>query len=76
MKQWGRGRCSASAITGQCKTNDAPGCVPCAEASTGGLPVLASLALLATYQMMRALRNSVRGEVDSAPYWLMLARGL
>lgn len=48
-------------------------------ASTGGVPVLASLAtlaLLATYQMMRALRNSVRGEVDSAPYWLMLARGL
>ncbi|MET3145982.1 UNVERIFIED_ORG: hypothetical protein ABIB63_001780 [Xanthomonas axonopodis] len=71
-----RGRCSASAITGPCKTNDAPGWVPCTMASTGGVPVLATLALLATYQMMRALRNSVRGEVDSAPYWLMLARGL
>ncbi len=61
------------------QTNDASEQVPCADASTGGTPVLtslATLAFLATYQMMRALRNSVRGEVDSAPYWLMLARGL
>ncbi|MBB4725813.1 hypothetical protein FHY31_004224 [Xanthomonas euvesicatoria] len=71
-----RGQCSAVAITGQCKTNDAPGCVPCTMASTGGTLCWATAAMLATYQMMRALRNSVRGEVDSAPYWLMLARGL
>ncbi|QEO95062.1 hypothetical protein XOCgx_0066 [Xanthomonas oryzae pv. oryzicola] len=57
------------------QTNDAPGCVSCTMASTGSIPVLASLAFLANYQMMRALRNIVRGGVDSAPYWLMLARG-
>lgn len=41
------------------------------DASTGRIAVPASrvtLAFLARYQMMRALKNIVRGGVDSAPY--------